>query len=128
MSALESPSSVSLPEIPDGWAPSNSMIIAIARRGDDDDRWSVILPQFTIVGLGDDLDDAVLEAQEMLVDYLRICVRDGLSYEEARRPISLGWYAKLLAGVVVANVAHRLRHRAQKLRRFRLPAPHALCS
>lgn len=127
MSALESPSSVSLPPIPDGWVPNDSVIVAIARR-DDADRWSVILPQFTIVGLGDDLDDAVREAQEMLEDYLRICVRDGRSYAEARRPISRGWYLKLLAGVGAATIAHRIRHRAQKLRRLRLPAPHALCS
>jgi hypothetical protein len=114
-----------VPPLPEGWVPDDAIISAFARL--EDGRWSVILPAFTVVGVGDTLQSAAHEAGELLVDYLRMCAADGLTFEESRRRIPAGWFARLVLGAVRSSVAYRVRHSARRERVMRLPARNALC-
>ena len=116
-----------LPEVPDGWVPDDELILVIGKRLPADGGWEVVIPMFSIVGRGESIDEAMHEARELLEDYLRMCVDDGLTYAEAKRPIPDRWLVPLALATVRSMVGHRLRHSARRLRIMRIPARHALC-
>src|SRR5207245_10219261 len=72
-------------QLPDGWVPRDVILRAFARRNPGYG-WETIIPAFSIAGMGKTLDDAIENALELLDDYLVLCARDGMSFEEAERP------------------------------------------
>lgn len=66
--------------------------------------WSALIEEFNVVGAGDRPEAAIAQACEMLEDYLMLSERDGLSIDEARRPISRRWKAELQAKLLLSRV------------------------
>jgi hypothetical protein len=121
---LESPV---MPELPDTWVPDDAVIFGVGRHRVDEGVWEVLLPSYAIVGRGASFDDAVHQASEQLEDYFRLAARDGLSFEQAARPISARWMTKLLAETAASVAVRRLRHTRARMRLLRFPARHAFC-
>lgn len=117
-----------LPESVAGWVPEDELIFVIGKRLPEAEGWEAVIPMFTIVGRGSSIDEAIHEASELLEDYFRVCMRDGLSYDDARRVISPAWFLPLLAATARSAISHRIRHGARRrLRVMRIPARHVFC-
>jgi hypothetical protein len=86
-------------------------------------RWSAIAVDYTIVGQGDTHDEAMQRLGELLVSYLNSCVHDGMSLEEAKRPISRRWRAQLRLELLIARALRRVHEMSGGARteRFSLP-------
>jgi hypothetical protein len=116
-----------LPDLPDDWAPEDTVIFGIAER-DDDRRWEVVFPMYTVVGVGHTLNEAVQEAAELLDDYFRLCYAEGKSFEESLRPLPFRWAAPLMVKSLASGVLRTVRHkRPTRRQRLRLPFRHATC-
>jgi len=116
-----------LPDLPEGWVPDDTVIFGVASR-DEDGRWEVVLPMYTVVGVGESMHDAVHEAGELLDDYLRMCFAEGKSFEDSVRPIPMRWAAPLIARSFAWTALNTLHHKRQQRRyRLRLPFNHATC-
>lgn len=113
-----------IPPLPEGWIPDDAVVFAVAEQ--EDGHWSVVLPRYAIVGVGDTLNAAGREAVELLEDYLRMCAAEGRSFAESRRPIPASWLAKLIVGQLAESVRHRVRHNSIRGRFLRVPARGAL--
>jgi len=109
-------------ELPHGWVPEGAFVHVFARR-DRSGRWETLLPEFTIAGMGPTLEDAAQNAIELLDDYLLVCARDGLSFDDSRRPIK-----RALRWAVLRDIAGALpslwRERRQDVKssvRYKVP-------
>jgi hypothetical protein len=82
-------------------------------------QWHATAIDYSIVGSGATPDEAVESLSTLVEEYLRSCERDGISPEEARRPIPPRWSASLMADVLrdVVRLAVRRRqgHRGSVL-------------
>jgi len=129
MASVADTSPAALPAIPDGWIPDDAVISAVARKKADG-RWEVVVPRYAVVSQGSNADEAFHQAGELLADYFRVCVRDGRSFDECRRPIDARWTAELVTAALLASVARRVPrvpwHRSST-RLLRVPANHAFC-
>lgn len=97
-------------ELPEGWLPADLVIRGFAqRRGGR--HWEVVLPEFTIVGVGDSLHEAVDEASDMLFDYFRLCALDEQSFEDSYRPLPARWVAEIAAKSLLGVLMRQLRRR-----------------
>lgn len=76
--------------------------------------WGAVIPDFTITGQGATPDAAARNAFEGLMLYLEDCARDGLSFEDARRPISWRWRLELRAQAILDRARHS-RHPSEQL-------------
>lgn len=61
----------------------------------EDDYWTAIARDFTVLGTGASQEEAIRRLGEFLADYLDICEREGKSLAEAKRPLSLRWRLQL---------------------------------
>jgi len=118
-------------QLPEGWLPPNLVLQAFAQRNVDE-TWEVVLPEFTIVGVGDSLHEAVDEANELLYDYFRLCAEEGQAFEKSYRPIPARWAAEIAAKAAVGSVVRRInraRHRRGRngAQRLNLPVHAANC-
>jgi len=84
------------------------------------EHWSALLPEWTIAGRGDDPRAAAQNAVELLADYLQACADDGVSIDEARRPVPLRWRAEIELGLLLG----RLRAKSHRPRREQAVLPH----
>lgn len=98
--------------LPEGWLPENPTFSLFARRNVETDMWEVVIPGFSIAGQGDDLDNAVENAVDLLIDYLALSANDGISYWDSRRPLPLT--ARL---PIYADVARYVLARSRSKRR-----------
>lgn len=124
-SVTESPS---LPDLPVDWVPEDDAIVVFGRRVDG--RWEAVIPNYSIVAQGDSLDDALHQGAELLEDYFRLCVRDGLTFRQARRPIRTRWLLQLIAGALLTAIVRRLPRLPKPrsgTRVLRVPSRHAFC-
>jgi len=117
-------------ELPDGWVPEDLVVLAFAER-DHDGHWAVVLPEFTVVGVGNTLHEAVDEVSDMLFDYFRLSAVEGLSFEESYRPIRGRWAVEIMAKGALGSLMRRM-HRQRRGRdgskyRLRLPLHGAHC-
>lgn len=116
-----------LPELPEAWVPDDAVVSGFATHRSDEGLWEVVLPHWAIVARGETFDAAVHESGELLEDYFRLCVRDGISFEKAARPISVGWLARLIVLAISSSIDRRIRRRGAGMRMVRFPARHAFC-
>jgi methylmalonyl-CoA mutase N-terminal domain/subunit len=91
-----------------------------------DGRWSATAVDYSVVGQGASAEEAIDEVVSGVVSYLRWCLRDGLSLEEARRPIGWRWRLELDAYKQVERVRHLL-NRPSSVRDTHVAAPLAYC-
>lgn len=77
----------------------------------EDDHWAAISVDYTIVGTGPTMNDAIVDMIALIEDYLSWCIRDGLSLDEARRHISPAWALRLRGEVALGRVMKRIKHR-----------------
>jgi hypothetical protein len=109
-------------ELPGGWLPEAAVIFAFVCEPEDGENWEVLLAEYTIAGRGESFHEALDEAFELLEDYWRMCASEGLSFDEARRPIRRTWFAGLLARAAAGATRDRLRdHARRRPRLLRLP-------
>lgn len=73
--------------VPAGWLPEGAAVRAIARRYPDG-HWEAVVPDFSIAGMGPSPEQALVNALELLDEYLCLAARDGKVFEETVRPIS----------------------------------------
>ena len=71
--------------LPEGWVPDGASVHLVAHRCDSDD-WEAVIPEFTIAGRGASVEDAIRNAIELLDDYLLVCAKDGLTFQQSFRP------------------------------------------
>jgi hypothetical protein len=118
---------VALPELPPNWVPEDTVIFGLAER-DADGRWEVVLPAYTIVGVGDNIHEALHEAGELLEDYFRLCYAEGQTFEDAERHLPTRWMLPLVAKSVAFGAWQTIRHKSGATRhRLRVPLNHATC-
>jgi len=91
-----------------------------------DGRWSATAVDYSVVGQGVSPEEAIDEVIGSVVSYLRWCLRDGLTLEEARRPISWKWRLELDAFKQVERVRQLLK-RPSSVRDTHVAAPMAYC-
>jgi hypothetical protein len=75
--------------LPGDWVPRDTLVEVYAFENGKAHRWEAIIPRFTIAGMGDDADAAIVNALELLEDYLLLSAQEGKSYAESYRGI--GW-------------------------------------
>ena len=90
----------------------------------EQDHWVAVAPEFDVATQASDESLALESLQEMLLDYLNACAGEGMSLEEARRPVPFSERIRFQIGWVVSQLLRWLHGR----RRFRsglfLPGPH----
>jgi hypothetical protein len=91
--------------LPAGWIPEHAYVHMYGHRRNEDDMWEVLIPEYTVAGQGDSIDAAVRNALELLDDYLVLCVHDGMSFEESRRPISSALRRAMIRDIAGATLA-----------------------
>jgi predicted RNase H-like HicB family nuclease len=57
---------------------------------EDDKCWVAVAPEFDLISQGEDQALALRSLEGLLLDYLDGCAEQGLSFEEAERPIPFG--------------------------------------
>jgi hypothetical protein len=110
-------------DLPEGWLPEPAVILGFSfEPADGDEAWEVLLADYTIAGRGDSFHAALEESMELLEDYWRMCASEGLSFEQARRPIRPSWFASLLTRAVAGAIRDRLRdHASRRPRLLKFP-------
>jgi hypothetical protein len=109
--------------LPEGWAPDGASVFVLARLNDDG-IWESIAPEFNIAGRGASANDALVNAMELLDDYLVLCAREGKPFEETRRSVSPGFRLAILSELVALVAGRKLRLRPRRPRRdceYRIP-------
>lgn len=76
-------------------------------------QWTALAQDFDVVGLGPTQEAAVANMDELLSDYLMLNWRDGMSLEQARRPISASRRLRLQARLAVESVLKRVQSEAR---------------
>jgi len=105
-----------------GWVPDGASVLVLARL-DDAGIWESLVPEFSIAGRGDSADEALINALELLDDYLLLCAREGQSFEQAQRGLSRGMrfaVIRELASLVLGSRLHR-GARPRRDREYRIP-------
>jgi predicted RNase H-like HicB family nuclease len=74
----------------------------------EEDHWSAVIPDFTITGRGDTPEAAIANAGEGLCGYLDLCRSQGMSFEDARRPISRRWRMQIRAALLRTRIVRKL--------------------
>ncbi len=69
---------------PKGWIPEAAAVAAFARRYPDG-HWEAVVPEFSIAGVGDSPEGALLNALELLDEYLCLVAGEGRSFRDAIR-------------------------------------------
>ncbi len=94
--------------------------------GPEGGRWSAVAIDFTIVGEGSTQDEALHRLCGALASYLNSCARDGLEFEEMRRPISRQWYLRLRLEALLGQALALVTRRSAVTHRARLSLPDGL--
>jgi predicted RNase H-like HicB family nuclease len=74
----------------------------------EDGRWTALVQEFDIAGVGPTEEAALREMDELVRDYLQLLLREGASQKQARRPISRQRRVRLEARRMVASVRRRM--------------------
>ena len=112
-------------QLPHDWVPADVIVRLFARRNAGYG-WETLIPEFSIAGMGDTLDDAIENAIELLDDYLLLCARDDMNYAASRRPMPVREMARLLGEFAVGRVVGKLSFGNSGRKRLDLPLHHAL--
>lgn len=88
----------------------------------EDERWSAVAVDYTIVGQGTTPDEAVEAAMDAVVSYLRWCHDDGMTLDEARRPIPGRWRLEIEAQRLIGRLRETL-HRPSSMLDKHVAAP-----
>jgi hypothetical protein len=72
-------------------------------------QWHATAVDYSIVGSGATQEEALRKMREMVDDYLESCAHEGISEEDARRPIPPRWTLSLMGNLLteVARLALR---------------------
>jgi hypothetical protein len=73
----------------------DKLLVHVVLNPRDDGTWAGIAVDYTVVGTGDSPEAATKALEGMLIDYLNWCLADGMTLEQARRPISRSWRSRL---------------------------------
>lgn len=122
MSVLEQ--TQELPELPEDWVSADTQIWAWARRNREG-TWEAVYPWYSVVGRGSSFPEARREAAEMLSDYFRMCVADGMTFDQATRPVSLRWALREILASMGGVIALQVRGRVSRI--YRTPASPQVC-
>jgi hypothetical protein len=79
-----------------------------------DGRYQAVVPEYTVTGVGATEQAALDDVLCSLVDYLNWCLADGMTLEQARRPISKRWYAKLVVTTKLDTIKQRITHHSAR--------------
>ena len=119
--------------LPAGWLPDGASAHVFAHRCDNDVQWEAVIPEFTVAGMGLSLEAAVANAIELLDDYLVLCANDGLSFQQASRPLGRELRLAVVAELVdvfitsvwrtpsIFKARGRSKDRQQSHARFKVP-------
>lgn len=107
-------------QLPEGWVPED-VFVRVWARENDGYGWETLIPEFSIAGMGKSVDAALENAIELLDDYLLLCARDGMSFNQARRPLPTREMARLVAGFSLGRVVRRLGQGRSGRRRLDVP-------
>jgi predicted RNase H-like HicB family nuclease len=89
----------------------------------EDEQWVAVADAYTIVGTGSTAEEAASRAMELLFSYLSSSHRDGISLEDARRPIPRLWHLKLKLKMLVSRAMHTVNRASDAGRIKRVPLP-----
>jgi len=93
----------------------------------EDDHWSAVATDYAIVGVGETPEAALDRMATMLGEYLALCLSEGMTINDARRPVTGAWRAKLEAALLAGKVTRIVhRHRPQGSRDAPPPRPQRL--
>ena len=108
--------------LPKGWVPDGASVFVVARLNDDG-VWESLVPEFSIAGQGASADDALVNALELVDDYLVLCAREGKSFEESRRSVSKGMTLSVVREIAALLLGSKLRRpsRPRRDREYRIP-------
>lgn len=98
--------------------------VTLAQRCDSE-RWSVLIEEFDITGMGSTLEDARRDAMQLLHAYLLDHFQDGTPFEETLRPIPRRLRLEVRAGTMLHRVVRALGPRGAKEYKVLVP-PSAL--
>lgn len=76
----------------------------------DGDHWQALAADFDVVGQGRSQALALRNLQEHVIEYLDSCIDEGMTYEQALRPIPLREKVRLESGRLMAPI-RRMRHK-----------------
>ena len=76
----------------------------------DGENWQSLAAEFDIAGQGASQGLALRNLQELVIEYLESCIEDGMSFEEALRPIPMKERLRLQIGRLMTPI-RRLRHK-----------------
>jgi hypothetical protein len=76
----------------------------------DGETWQSLAAEFDIAEQGASQGLALKNLQELVIEYLESCIEDGMSFEEALRPIPMRERLRLQAGRLMTPI-RRLRHK-----------------
>jgi hypothetical protein len=112
--------------VPAGWVPAD-VVVRVWARHNAGYGWETLIPEFSIAGMGDSLDDALENAIELLDDYFVLCSREGKNYSAARRPLPVRDTARLLGEFAVGRLVGKMGSGHSNRRKLDLPI-HAVTS
>jgi hypothetical protein len=98
--------------LPEGWLPQGAAVRALARRYPDG-HWEAVALDFSIAGVGDSPEAALGNVLELLDEYLCMSASQGLTFEEARRPLrpaTLLFMFRQFAGLMFRSLLDRPDH------------------
>lgn len=82
--------------------------------------WEAVLPEWTVTGIGATEKQAIADAIASLGGYLALSLnKDGLSVEQAMRPIPRSWRVRLRGRLLVGKI-QRVLHRSSTATRSRV--------
>ncbi len=102
--------------LPRDWMPDGASVLVLVRMNDEG-VWESIVPDFNIAGRGDSANDGLVNALELLDDYLSLCVAEGKSFAEAQRPVSVGFRFSILSELLALAAGRKIPRRRQRARR-----------
>jgi hypothetical protein len=95
MATAETPAVEQATRQPDEWPDVLRLDTWIVQQAPNE--WYAIVEDFNVAGTGRTANAALAETMELTADYVNACVRDGMSYLEALRPLPFRDRVKLHA-------------------------------
>src|ERR671931_1691768 len=87
-------------DLPEGWP---AQVITRAWVGRENDYWFALDADFDIVAQGDTSEAAKQQLWELVFEYLIDCARDGVPFDQVRRPVPLITRLRLDAEALVTR-------------------------
>jgi hypothetical protein len=113
-------------DLPNGWLPEGAAVVVFARQIPGCAEWEALAPEFSIAGMGNSAEGALVNVLELLADYLCLCAREGKTFQQSYRGISRRTGFPLMREAIAAFARAKLAERRRRTRprdqeRYRIP-------